>query len=246
MSGPIIGIVMQHQDAIPGQSVPAWNIGAKYVRVLAAAGATPWLIPLLPESEATLRAIYERLDGLFLMGGADVDPAAYGEAKLPCCQETDPPRDATETRLIRWAMEDRKVLFGVCRGIQMLNVALGGDLYQDLREQRPGALRHDYFSSTGQFSRNYLSHPVRVESGSRLAEVLGSTELPVNSMHHQGIRRLAPSLRATTFAPDGLIEGVEGTTDQYLVGVQWHPEELTETDEPSRRLFAAFVDAARG
>ncbi len=242
---PIIGIATQTQEAIPGELPRVWILGQRYVRVLTVAGGLPWPIPLLPEDEPTLRAIYDRLDGVFLMGGVDIDPQQYGEGRLTCCHETDPPRDWTETQLIRWAIEDRKPLLGVCRGIQMINVALGGSLYQDLREQWPDAIRHDFFPTATDFSRDYLAHPVRIERQSRLGHVLGSDELIVNSMHHQGIRHLAPGLRATAFAPDGLIEGFEGSDGQFLLGVQWHPEEMTETSESMRRLFGAFVDAAK-
>lgn len=241
---PIIGIATQTQEAIPGELPHVWIVGQKYGRVLAACGALPWFIPLLPGDEATLRAIFDRLDGVFLMGGVDVDPSQYGEPRLACCQETDEARDWTEARLVHWALAACKPLLGICRGIQMINVALGGSLYQDLREQRPESIRHDYFPTAREFSRDYLAHSVRVEKGSRLAELLSADEVVVNSMHHQGIRRLAPGLRPTAFAPDGLIEGVEGGNGQFLLGVQWHPEEMTETSAPMRRLFTAFIEAA--
>jgi putative glutamine amidotransferase len=240
---PIVGLATQTQEAIPGELPRVWIMGQKYVRVLCSAGALPWLIPLVVDDEPTLRAIYERLDGVFLTGGVDVDPSQYGECRLGCCQETDLARDWTEGRLIRWAMEDRKPLMGVCRGIQMINVALGGSLYQDLREQLPGSIRHDYFPSATELSRNYLAHPIHIETGSRLAELLQADELTVNSMHHQGIRNLAPGLRPTAFAPDGLIEGFEGANGQFLLGVQWHPEELAESSASQQRLFTAFIDA---
>jgi putative glutamine amidotransferase len=240
---PVIGIATQTQEAIPGQLSRVWSMGQKYGRVLASSGGLPWFIPLLPGDESTLRDIYERLDGVFLTGGVDVDPSGYGETCLPCCQETDPDRDWTETRLVRWAHEEGKPLLGICRGIQMINVALGGSLYQDLREQLPRSIRHDYFSTSGEFSRDYLAHSVRIESDSRLSRLLGAGEVPINSMHHQGICRLAPGLRPTAFAPDGLIEGFEGKTGRFLLGVQWHPEELVDSSEPMRRLFTAFIES---
>jgi putative glutamine amidotransferase len=242
---PIIGVVTQTQEAIPGETPRIWIMGEKYVRALTAAGAIPWVIPLLPEDELTLRAIYDRLDGVFLAGGADVDPSEYGEERLSYCHESDPDRDWVEKRLTEWTVADRKPLFGVCRGIQLINVALGGDLYQDLREQRPESIRHDYFSSATGYRRDLLAHPIKVEAGSLLDELLGSHELPVNSMHHQGVRRLASGLKATAFAPDGLVEGFEGTGEQFLLAVQWHPEELVEASASMRRLFSGFIEAAR-
>jgi putative glutamine amidotransferase len=242
---PVIGLATQTQKAIPGELPGVFIVGQKYVRVLTAAGAIPWLIPLV-EDEPTLRSIYDRLDGVFLAGGHDVHPSQYDEPRLDCCQETDAARDWTELRLIRWAVEDGRPVLGVCRGIQMINVALGGSLYQDLTLQYPGSIRHDYFPTASEFSRDYLAHPIRIEPHSRLADLLGAGKLPVNSMHHQGIRKLATGLRPTAHAPDGLIEGFEGGNGRFLLGVQWHPEELVQTSESQRRLFAAFIDAARG
>jgi putative glutamine amidotransferase len=239
----VIGIATQTLEAIPGKLPLCWVMGQRYVCALTAAGAVPWLVPLLPDDEATLRAVYERLDGVFLTGGVDVDPASYGEPRHQLCDRTDPARDATELALIRWAVADGKPVLGVCRGVQALNVACGGSLYQDVATQRPHAIKHDYFPAADRYPRDYLAHPVRVEPGSRLAAVLGTEQVQVNSMHHQGIKALAAGLRATAHAPDGLIEGVEKPGAGFVVGVQWHPEELAERHAPHRRLFAAFVDA---
>jgi putative glutamine amidotransferase len=243
---PVIGIVTQTQEAVPGQSPRAWIMGHKYVQVLARAGAVPWLVPLLRDDTETLRHIYERLDGLFLTGGVDVDPANYREATHQLCGVTDHDRDWTELTLVRWALADGKPVLGVCRGIQLLNVAAGGTLHQDLAAQRPHAIKHDYFAPGGPYSRDMLAHGVRVVSKSRLAGLLGADEVPVNSMHHQGIKDLAPGLEPVAFAPDGLVEGVEGRNGRFLLGVQWHPEELADKDPAMRRLFTAFLDAAGG
>lgn len=243
---PIIGIATQTQAAVPGQTPLAWVMGQKYVRALTAAGAVPWIIPLLPEEPETLRSIYDRLDGLFLTGGVDVDPSAYAETRRHVCGRSDPPRDATELTLLRWALADHKPIFGVCRGIQIINVACGGTLYQDLETELPGAIKHDYFPTPEEPSRDRIVHSARVESVSRLGRILGSDEVPVNSMHHQGIRVLGRGLKATAFAPDGLIEGIESVNGHFLIGVQWHPEELVENHAPMRRLFEAFVLAAAG
>lgn len=177
------------------------------------------------------------------MGGHDVDPAHYGEERHPLCDKTDPPRDWTELTLSRWALAEGKPVFGVCRGIQVLNVACGGSLYQDLGSQFPGAIKHDYFSSTTEFPRDHLAHAVQVEPASRLHRLLGTERCQVNSMHHQGIKKLAPGLTASAFAPDGLIEGVEAPGERFVAGVQWHAEELA--DHPAmRHLFSGFVAAA--
>jgi putative glutamine amidotransferase len=243
-SRPLIGIATQTLEAIPGKLPRCWVMGQRYGRVLTAAGALPWLIPLLPGDEATLRAVYDRLDGLFLAGGVDIEPSAYGEPRHELCERSDPERDWVELTLIRWALADRKPVLGVCRGLQAINVALGGSLYQHVADQHPAAIKHDYFPATTRFPRDYLAHPVRAEAGSYLGRALGTDPVPVNSMHHQGIKRLAPGLSATAFAPDGLIEGVESGDGLFLVAVQWHPEELAEAHTPMRRLFTDFVAAA--
>jgi putative glutamine amidotransferase len=243
---PIIGIATQTQHAVPGRSPLAWIMGQRYVRALTDAGAVPWIIPLLPDEPEVLRQIYDRLHGLLLTGGVDVDPVHYAQARRELCGESDPARDATELLLLRWALAEGKPIFGICRGIQILNVACGGTLYQDIAAELPGALKHDYFPTPARPQRDLLVHPARVLVPSRLGSILQVEEVQVNSMHHQGIRELGRGLRATAFAPDGLIEGVEGANGQFLVAVQWHPEELVDTQAPMRRLFEAFVAAASG
>src|SRR5262249_17376526 len=176
-------------------------------------------IPLLMDDEETLRCIYERLDGVFLTGGVDVDPANYGEAKLERCGQTDPPRDWTEIRLVRWALADGKPVLGVCRGIQVINVAAGGTLFQDVKAQRPDAIKHDYFPTLGGYQRHDLVHGILVTEDSRLAQIMGTDRVQVNSMHHQGIKDLAPGLVPNAVAPDGLIEGVEGNNGHFFLGV---------------------------
>jgi putative glutamine amidotransferase len=243
---PVIGIAMQTQEAVPGHLPRCWIMSQRYVDVLSSLGAVPWLIPLRPGDGATLRAIYDRLDGLFLTGGVDVDPSYYGESKHAKCGATDPDRDATELQLIRWAIADHKPLLAVCRGIQVLNVACGGTLVQDIASQCPAAIAHDNFPQPdGTPPRDFLAHEVRVQPGTRLGHCFDAERVTVNSMHHQCIKQLAPGLVPSAWAPDGLIEGVEGANGHYLVAVQWHPEELTATDG-QRRLFTEFLGACGG
>lgn len=244
MSRPVIGIPTQTLEAIPGELPPCWVMGQGYIHVLRTLSVVPWLIPLLPEDLDTLREIYDRLDGLFLTGGVDVDPSKYGEPKESFCGRTDPARDDVEIQLIRWALEDKKPILAVCRGIQVVNVALGGSLYQDVKSQIPAAAKHDYFPTKENPARDYLAHPINVERNTRLAELLGGQSVPVNSMHHQAIKKLADGLTPTAFSPDGLIEAAEGAPGQYLTAVQWHPEELAGRDPGMKRLFTSFVEAA--
>jgi putative glutamine amidotransferase len=243
-SRPVIGIPTQTLEEIPDELPRCWVMSQQYVRVLVAAGALPWIIPLIQGDVATLRGIYDRLDGVFLPGGVDLHPSAYDEAAHDLCGQTDPARDEIELALTRWALEDGKPLLAVCRGIQVVNVAAGGSVHQDLAGQLPGAIKHDYFPRQGRYSRDLLVHEVEVTAGSRLASLLQTSRVQVNSMHHQGIKQLGAGLRATAYAPDGLIEGLESPNGQFLLGVQWHPEALVSRDPRMNRLFTAFVEAA--
>ena len=155
----------------------------------------------------------------------------------------DPARDRVELQLTRWAVEDRKPLLGLCRGLQVINVAAGGSLYQDLDAQLEGAIKHDYFPTYG-FDRDHLSHDVAVAPASRLRGLVDVEQLPVNSMHHQGVKQLGRGLVACAHAADGLIEAVESTNGHWMVGVQWHPEVFEADDPHTRDLFRGFVEAA--
>src|SRR5205823_369373 len=133
---------------------------------------------------------------------------------------------------------------GVCRGLQLVNLAAGGTLYQDLTTQMAGSIKHDYFPFDGRYARDYLAHDVRIAEHTRLADIFGAGTLKVNSMHHQGVRQLGNHLVATAVAPDGLVEGIESADGSYLVAVQWHPEVLVDASPRTRSLFASFVEAS--
>jgi putative glutamine amidotransferase len=173
----------------------------------------------------------DSVSGLVLTGGEDVDPARYGEKRHEKVRNVNVARDATEAALIEAAKLRGKPVLAICRGIQILNVALGGTLYQDLESERPSSVPHSDETSR---------HAVRVEPGSLLARTLGSRSATVNSRHHQAIRDLAPGLKAVAWADDGVIEGAEPTdkNEAWIVAVQWHPEDLTE-----RALFDGFARA---
>src|SRR5262249_9156381 len=162
---------------------------------------------------------------VFLPGGADIDPASYGREPHPLCDKTDRERDRVELALATWAIEEGTPVLGVCRGMQILNLAAGGTLYQDLAEQRSGSIKHDYFPfGDSGFRRDYLAHEVHVSPGTRLSQIFGEGLLQVNSMHHQGVRDIGRDLTVSATATDGLIEGFEGDRrNGYVVGVQWHP-----------------------
>jgi putative glutamine amidotransferase len=166
----------------------------------------------------------------------------FGSAPHPALGEVHAARDAFELALVRAAHERRLPTLAICRGVQIANVALGGTLVQDIPSDRPEALPHD-----GPGARDERVHTVRVAAGSRLAAALGGTDATINSMHHQSVARVADGLVAVAFAPDGVVEGLEWAGDDWwMAGVQWHPEELTDTPESwDRALFAAFAEAVR-
>lgn len=220
---------------------PRSGVNASYVRSVLAAGGLPIIfVPDLSPDETV--ELFGDCDGLLLTGGEDVDPGQYGSGPHPKLGTVDPRRDANELALVAEARARDLPILGICRGIQLCNVALGGTLIQDLPSQRPGAIDHD--SPT---PRDVRSHHVTVIEPSRLADILGATELIANSFHHQAVDRLGAGLVATAVAPDGVIEGVESADPgEWLVAVQWHPEELThEPDAVDLRLFAALIIAAR-
>lgn len=244
---PTIGITTQSLQAIDGipAALPASVVmNQRYYEAVAAAGAAPVLIPLLDDVDA-LRATYEACAGIMIPGGVDMDPGTYGEAPHERLGRVDPARDRVELQLTRWAIEDRKPLLGLCRGLQVINVAAGGTLYQDLDAQLEGAIRHDYFPTFG-FDRDYVSHDVAVAPASRLRSLVDIDQLPVNSMHHQGVKRLGAGLVACARSADGLIEAVESPNGHWMVGVQWHPEVFEADDPHTRDLFRGFVRASSG
>jgi putative glutamine amidotransferase len=243
---PTIGIPTQTLHAIDGipEGLPAsWVMNQRYYHAITSVGGVPWMVPLLHDDLATLREIYDRLDAVLLAGGVDMDPVTYGEEKSELCGSIDPARDAVELQLARWSFEDRKPLFGICRGLQVINVARGGSLYQDVSAQYQPAIKHDYFPTFG-FAREHLAHEVDLVEGSRLRRVFERDRILVNSMHHQGIRRLGEGLRVTATAPDGLIEAIEAPNGHYLVAVQWHPEVFEATDRNVYNLLRDFIKAA--
>ncbi len=244
---PTIGITtqtLQAIDGIPAALPQSVVMNQRYYEAVASAGGAPVLVPLLEDIDA-LRATYDACAGIMIPGGVDMDPATYGEAPHEKLGRIDPERDRVELQLTRWAIEDRKPLLGLCRGLQVINVATGGTLFQDLDAQLDGAIRHDYFPTYG-FDRDYVSHDVAVAPASRLHSLVSVEQLPVNSMHHQGVKCLGAGLVASAHSADGLIEAAESTNGHWMVGVQWHPEVFDADDPHTRELFRGFVRAAGG
>ncbi len=189
-SRPVIGIPTQTLHAIEGISSalpPSWVMSQRYFHAAMAVGGVPWMIPLVDDDLDTLREIYERLDGVLIPGGVDIDPVNFGEEKRAACGVVDPARDRVELQLARWAAADKKPLLGLCRGLQVINVALGGTLFQDITAEKPGALKHDCFPNEG-YRRDHRAHDVALSAGSRLRAAFEAPTIAVNSMHHQGIK----------------------------------------------------------
>lgn len=239
---PYIGITCgsyRDRDWCP----PANILRKTYVDAVIAAGGAPLLIPVI-EEETVLQALYERIDGLLLSGGGDVSPLRYGEQAIPQLGQVDLARDATELPLARWAAADGKPVLAICRGIQVLNVALGGTLYQDIPAQIDDSLVHD--SSYTHQDWAYMAHDLRLAPDSKLAQLFDTASFPTNSLHHQSLKDIAPMLRPVAWAPDGVVEAVEGRNGHFLIGVQCHPEVLqAEADQRWRALFQMFVENCR-
>ncbi|UCC77700.1 MAG: gamma-glutamyl-gamma-aminobutyrate hydrolase family protein [Anaerolineales bacterium] len=235
---PLIGIPCQSDVR---SRYRRFSVGQSYCRAVQVAGGTPVMLPLLDDE--TVLAIYGRLDGLLLAGGGDIAPRYFGEIRSLGLKRVDLPRDRVELLLTRRAVEDGLPLLAICRGIQVLNVALGGTLYQDIGRQLSQALRHDF---APEYPRNYLGHEIGVNHGTRLVEILRADRLSVNSFHHQSLKHVAPGLLVAATAPDGMIEAVEMPQQPFVLGVQWHPEELIEDDLGMRGLFQVFVEEAAG
>lgn len=236
MHKPLIGITTRNGK--DGDGHPLTALQHSYIKAVMQAGGLPIMIPnILPEED--FLDLYSRLNGILFSGGGDVSLKYFSGSDHPRIGEVDESRDTTEITLMRAAVNDGKPILGICRGAQVMNVALGGTLYTHIYDQLKGALDHAYPGDL----RRALVHTVNVDETTRSAEIFGETLLNVNSLHHQGLKDIAPVLKVAGYAPDGLVEIVEIPDHPYAVAVQWHPEWLT--DQPAmQRLFKSFVDAS--
>lgn len=233
MSGPRIALTWSPLATRPAD---------RYLEAVAAAGGVPLL--MLPEDG--MREL-QTVDGLVLTGGRDVHPVRYGQEVDPRAAEPlefDEARDQFELDAITFALERDLPILGICRGIQVLNVALGGTVLQDIRLRGLDITAHQQRRRSPEPQDWEPAHRVRLEPGSRLAGILGAAEVPVNSFHHQVLDEPAPELRVVARSPDGLVEGVEAGHRSFVVGVQWHPERMVGHDPRQRALFVAFIEAA--
>lgn len=210
-----------------------------YLDALQCLNAVPVILPMETRPEA-LAKLLQTVDGLLLSGGEDVSPSRYQEERLPCCGRNDAERDETETAACRMALQMDMPVLAICRGIQVLNVTLGGTLYQDVELQYGNTLKHPVYDRP----RDQV-HGVSVIPGTRLHQIVGLESIRVNSRHHQAVKEPGKGLIITARATDGLIEGVEMPEKRFVVGVQWHPESLRSYVPEAHALFAAFVQAGR-
>jgi gamma-glutamyl-gamma-aminobutyrate hydrolase PuuD len=232
---PLIGITAGLSPTTPEYYVLRWD----YLRSIELAGGIPVVLP--PSGPALHPSLIVRLDGLVATGGVDVDPRLYGADPHPKVTDVSEERDEFELILMREALARGIPILGVCRGMQVLNVELGGTLIQDIPSETGSTLCHLDLDQP----RATIAHPIFVECGSRLGDILGRHEVPVNSFHHQAVGRLGRGLNATAVAPDGIVEALELPGPRFVVGVQWHPEAFwREHDRYFGRLFHAFVAAA--
>jgi putative glutamine amidotransferase len=236
MRKPLIGLT-------PAHDMESGDVKARptYMRALKAAGAIPVVLPL-DASEEDLKQLCLDLDGFLFTGGPDVHPFLFGEETQAHCGNVSPARDQMEISLLPMIMELQKPILGICRGIQVLNIALGGNIWQDI----PSQVTRDFPLAHSQpFSYDMPCHTVALTEGSLLARISESSSIEVNSMHHQAVKDLAPGLIASAYSTDYLIEALEMPDYPFFIGVQWHPEYLWEKNKEAFRLFQTFVKACK-
>lgn len=240
MTRPLIGITssIDRRSPIFGET---YSLTRKYAEGVLQAGGAPVIVPHNLD-ENSLRVVLDRLDGVVLSGGGDLDPVLFGEETHVATHEIEPDRDRVELTLARWLVERDVPFLAICRGSQVLNVALGGSLIQDIPSQVSGAVPHSFDRKTT--PRDYTAHPVKIDPNSRLACIMQVEVAQANSWHHQAVGRVADGLRVTAVAPDGVIEAVEVPERRFAIGVQWHPEWLFEQWAEHRRLFEGLAQAA--
>ncbi len=213
-----------------------------YTDAVAHAGGAPFILPLV-EEPAVLRKLYDQCDGIVLSGGNDVDPALYHTTPSPLTKDISRRRDEQEIQLLRWALADNKPVLGICRGMQLLNVALGGSLYQDVATELPDAANHCMSEDHKDF--RHIAHSLRIRPDSQLAAILQREQIGTNALHHQAVKQIGDGLVATAWSDDEVIEALELPGKRFVVAVQSHPEALEAQAEPLwRGLFAVFVQSA--
>jgi len=244
-NAPLIGVPCRHDKSVAYQNLAVNVQNDSYLNALTKVGGIPFLMPLNLET-AALRRLYNLADGILLTGGGDINSTLFN--KTPFGNESDlqPDRDEMELLISRWAMMDKKPILGICRGIQVLAVSAGGDIIQDLPQQMPEATAHNYvYLADDNHTIEDIVHGVSLKHGCLLQDILQSTSLDVNSMHHQAVKSVPAPMIVTGMSDDGVIEAIELPSHPFFVGVQWHPEELIDKFDWAWILMQAFVDACR-
>jgi putative glutamine amidotransferase len=217
------------------------SLNINYIWALRRAGGVPMAV--LYGNLREVDDLLPMLSGLLLTGGTDVDPARYGQAPAWPIEGPDPPREEIEWKLLTHADRVGMPVFGICRGMQTLNIFRSGTLVQDISSQRPDAGWHDFKKI---HPRQHLAHAIRIEPGSRVASLIGREEIPVNSFHHQAVDELGRGLEACAWSPDGIVEAFEEENPgRFVVGVQFHPEDILDEVPSLLGLFRGFVEACR-
>ena len=212
-------------------------INPLYMGGVEQAGGIPVLLPL-SDSPDLWEGYLDAFDGFVFTGGQDIDPCLYGEEKIPECGYQAAPRDRQEIYMLRRLMEMDKPTLGICRGIQAMNAAAGGSLWQDIFTQRPTPVVHRQ-----EMPYDLPHHQIQVEQGTMLHDILGLDRLSVNSMHHQAVKNIAPGFRAAAIAEDGMIEAIEHPDKKFMLGVQWHPEHMWQRYDSAKKIWRALVAA---
>ncbi len=234
---PLIGITSGITTNSQGSLIN--QVGQAYVQAVESAGGIPWVIPVYKNASNNLDSLLSHLDGVLFSGGGDIELKRFNGRPHPRVYGISPERDSLEFSLMGKVIEADLPMLAICRGIQVLNVAFGGDLYTHIQDQLSFLLKHDWFPG---HPRDKFAHTVSIKCGSLLDKIFEADEIKVNSLHHQGVSRVGDGLEATAFAPDGLVEGLEVQGARFAVGVQWHPECLP-TDPQAKKLFRLFIAA---
>ena len=230
----VIGLTPQ------GDGNKGYNISPDFIRALSALGAIAITLPSVTDDDGLLRDALALCDGVIFTGGPDVRPSLFGEKIIPSCGTINDERDAFEIKLYKMAMEADKSILGICRGVQVMNIAEGGNIYQDIYSQSGTMLVHHTLDSKRAF------HDVSISDKRVLEKIRFSTDsFTVNSYHHQSVKDLANGYEAVAYSPDGLVEAIYMPSRRFVVGVQWHPEKRFEGDENSFRILIDFVESCK-
>jgi len=239
---PLIGITTgEIVNAVEPWEPHVYGQKHRYSDAIIAAGGIPVFIPFMPETE--LKDLFRRLNGVLFAGGNDISPLLYGEQPTPQTRDVSEDRDRVECLLMEWTLTDNKPLLAICRGYQLLNVLLGGSLYQDLITEFPGASNHELTLYEKDYT--HIAHILKLEPDSRIAGIANSLALEANTRHHQGVKKIGDGLRATAWSEDGLVEALEHPGRSFTLGVQCHPESLAPFSEKWAAVFGAFVEATK-